>query len=141
MRLSRYGSMVLVAGAGLVLGVGASVAATGSPGASADQRPVQSVQTHQFPRNASGLTFGSELDAATPADAPDLIQAYASNGKLGYVKGSDLVLASPTSPQAALKAQEAAKSRVITVYSEDGRTPIGVFEIAPPTEVVPETAP
>ncbi len=130
MKLSKLTTLMLASTAGLALGAGATFAAAAASGASdsTSLRPVQTVQTHVFERNAAGQTFGSELDAATPADAPDLIEAYATNGALGYLKKADLFGAGPASPQAALAAQVTGP-RVIPVVARDGVTPVGVFEL------------
>lgn len=137
--LASIGGLALV---GLAIGGGA-IAVAATPHSShpvvqpaAVQPVLQSASSrHVFARNAAGLSYGSELDAATPADAPDLIAAYATNGQLGYVLRKDLHPAGPNSPQAALQAQvaQANKQRTIPVYAVDGKTKIGVYEIAAPT--------
>ena len=84
-----------------------------------------------YARDALGLTYGSELQASSPAQAPDLISAIATNGKLGYVKKTDLYPAGPSNPQQALSRQQSDKSQTssIPVYAVDGTTQIGVYEI------------
>lgn len=92
-----------------------------------------------YPRNASGMTYGSGLQATTPENEPDFLQAYATNGALGYVKSKDLDGTLPKTPAEAIAAQAANAnlSRQIPVYAVDGKTVIGVFvvtqqHIAPP---------
>lgn len=86
--------------------------------------------------NSRGESFGSAADARTPAEEPDLIQAEARNGKLGYLRKSDLEAVDGTaamktfkSPQDALawQAENAGKESVLPVYLEDGVTVIGDF--------------
>jgi len=88
-----------------------------------------------YQKNANGQTYGSELDAPDPADAPDLIAAYATNGEQGYVYATDLhpdFYNPPSSPEQAIQQSEAQKTRVIDVYTEDGTTKIGEFVVHSP---------
>ena len=59
--------------------------------------------------NADGLTYGVENDRGTP----DLVAAFASNGKVGYVYSQDLIEPAPTSLQIGPPTGEA---RSIPVY-------------------------
>lgn len=94
----------------------------------------QPANAHVFARNLRGLTYGSELDATTPADAPDLLAAYATNGKLGYVLNKDLHPQGVANPTAALQAQAAKTTPTqIPVYAVDGTTVIGVYVITAPS--------
>ncbi|MFC7471416.1 hypothetical protein ACFQVA_33725 [Actinomadura keratinilytica] len=43
-----------------------------------------------WPKNAKGETYGSGLEATSPRNAPDLIRAYTTEGKIGYVKRAEL---------------------------------------------------
>jgi hypothetical protein len=75
------------------------------------------------------------------SDWPDLIQAYATNGNLGYVRRDELKAAdggnakSPAEAVAWMKiliARAAAGTPVtIPVYTLDGKTVIGKFAILP----------
>lgn len=121
---------------GLAVG-GTALAATGThsptrqPSAPASGAP-QTV--HAFARNARGQTYGSELDATDLAHAPDLIAAYATNGKLGYVLKQQLHPPGPANPAAALRAQAAAAKHaptIIPVYAVDGMTQVGILQFAP----------
>jgi hypothetical protein len=108
-------------------GPGQAPAPGANPAAPGQQKP-------NYHKNANGQTYGSEMDVTSPADLPDLVAAYAESGKLGYVYAKDLHPElfgdGPTSPEQALADQAAApKTRVITVYAEDGTTKIGVFVI------------
>ena len=90
---------------------------------------------HVYPRNASGLTYGSAELATTPDNEPDLILVVATNGKQGYVKQSQLEPATAANPAAAVAAQKAHTAaghapKIIPVYAEDGTTVIGEFELS-----------
>jgi hypothetical protein len=138
LRAGRRPVLLAIAGAlaigGLAAG-GTALAATvtHSPNHQPSPAAVHPQAVHVFARNARGQTYGSELDATDPAHAPDLIRAYATNGKIGYVLNRQLHPPGPTSPAAALRAQATAKKTPtqIPVYALDGHTQIGVFEIAP----------
>jgi hypothetical protein len=52
-----------------------------------------------WPRNASGQTYGSGLLARSPADEPDIIRVEATNGKTGYSLRVDLEGPSPRRPR------------------------------------------
>ncbi|MGO3328541.1 hypothetical protein [Gordonia sp. (in: high G+C Gram-positive bacteria)] len=78
-------------------------------------------------RNGSGQSFGSGADAKSDQDGPDLIAAYATNGKLGYVKRQSLASPKATSPQQARSMNK--DSRSIDVFQKDGKTVVGTFKI------------
>lgn len=82
-----------------------------------------------WPKNASGVTYGSGLKAVSPEDEPDLLCVEATNGKVGYAYRSDLEGPQPTSPAAAITQQRAREGKpdVVPVYAVDGITQIGVF--------------
>ncbi len=44
----------------------------------------------EYEMNDSGMTYGSSLYATYPEDEPDLIEAIATNGEVGYVKKVEL---------------------------------------------------
>ncbi len=71
--------------------------------------------------NARGQSLGSAAESKSDSDLPDLVKAWATNGKPGYVKSDDL---SSTSA-----GDRAGNSRVIDVYSSDGSTVVGQFKI------------
>jgi hypothetical protein len=89
-----------------------------------------SVPPVAWPRNKNGLTYGSEMQAATTDQLPDLILAIATNGKEGYVRRLDLYRRGPALPAQA-SAHNATSVRSIPVYAVDGTTVIGTYEIAP----------
>jgi hypothetical protein len=80
--------------------------------------------TPRFEVNERGQTFGSSAGVAH-ADEPDLIEAIATNGKIGYVEKADLYGPEPESPEAA--AANLPEDRTIAVYESDGVTVIGEF--------------
>jgi hypothetical protein len=85
-------------------------------------------RTGAWPTNAKGQTYGSGLDANAATGEPDLIAAWATNGKQGYVLRTDLDGPMPTSPSQAI-AMNTAPPRTIPVYESDGVTQIGVFVV------------
>jgi hypothetical protein len=92
------------------------------PGESPAHRPAP------WPTNARGQTYGSDADANAETGEPDLIAAYATNGKQGYVLRTDVELPPPSNPSEAI-AQNTVGPRTIPVYLSDGVTQIGVFVI------------
>ncbi|MFD6781124.1 ATP-dependent Lon protease [Streptomyces diastaticus] len=85
-----------------------------------------------WPRNAKGETYGSGLDARTPDGGPDLIEAYTTDGKAGFVRRAELEdEPAPASPREAiaLQSKRAGEDRRIAVYDRDGTTAIGTFVI------------
>lgn len=89
-----------------------------------------------YPRNASGLTYGSLADATTPDNGPDLVAVCATNGRRGFAKRADIEPSRPKSPQEAAtwqatQAQLGPKS--VPVFESDGETVIGDFVMEPPT--------
>ena len=67
----------------------------------------------------------------SPVDEPDLIQVEATNRIVGYSLRTDLEEADPSSPEEAVRRQEArgGRPRDVRVYGVDGKTQIGVFRI------------
>jgi hypothetical protein len=82
-----------------------------------------------YPRNAGGQTYGSQLESVSPATDPDLIEAIATNGAVGYVRSKDLNVPLPSTPEAALAQAQASMPRSIPVYAQDGQTGIGAFVV------------
>lgn len=119
---------VAVVLAGLLIGAG-SVAAYAS-----SLNRGQDLQT-SFPRNASGMTYGSGLDAVSPATEPDLIEAIGVDGTHGYVRATDVKPSAPTTPANALAKQTSAGARTVPLYAVDGKTVIGSFVLDAPTAI------
>jgi hypothetical protein len=61
----------------------------------------------EYDINENGLTYGSALDAPSLEVEPDLIEAYATNGSIGYVYKEDLEQAAnpypPKNPEEAVQ--------------------------------------
>jgi len=76
--------------------------------------------------NACGQSYGPAAQKKGEKD-PQLVLAQATNGKVGYVRSSELNGAKPANPAAASK--KANGSRSIDVVSSDGTSVIGSFTI------------
>lgn len=92
-----------------------------------------------WPSNAAGETYGSDLPDQFPGDRPDLISAWTTDWKGGYIRRTEIDAATgahlPPSELPAwnlrLAEQEAAgQPNLIPVYEQDGVTVIGSFAIA-----------
>lgn len=109
------------------------IATSAAPGSSSVDKPqtVQAGDGTDWPVNAGGQTYGSAAAAKSPADEPDLILVYATNGKLGYSLRTDLEGDTPSTPEEALaeQAARAGKGVTVPVYLSDGKTQIGEFDI------------
>jgi hypothetical protein len=128
--------IVAVLGGGAVwaaVAVGARVSHRLTP-----DRPT-SAAAPTYPTNPNGQTYGSA--AGIPwSQAPDLVQATGASAKgqvTGYIRKSELDAASGAdvnSPQAAVAWTQAhaGKTTTIPLYTQDGKTVIGKFTIAPP---------
>ncbi|MBL7498638.1 hypothetical protein I6A84_32785 [Frankia sp. CNm7] len=93
-----------------------------------------------WPTNAAGETYGSALDGQFPGDEPDLISAWTTEWTVGYVRRTELDIATGASVvrnpadalawNAKVAAMIAAGERVfVPVYEQDGVTVIGQHEI------------
>lgn len=117
---------VAVVGAGLV-----GVSLPAGPAASDDR----ALAGPAYPTNAAGQTYGTDARADREEDFPDLVAAYATNGKVGYVRNDDLIEVPPASPAEAVARQKWLDAqfapgdvvRVIPVFAKDGATVIGEF--------------
>ena len=81
-------------------------------------------ESKMFPLNSNGQSYGSELDAATFEERPDLIAAIATNGRSGFVGQKELDMASM---------RELTSPVEIPVYDLGGEV-IGAFEISVPSD-------
>lgn len=82
--------------------------------------------------NINGETYGSNFNVQFVEDWPDLIKARGDNGVEGYIRASDLEDESPSSPEEAIKRQQArekkgASPRVINLYDKDGEEVVDTF--------------
>lgn len=130
-------------GCASAIALGLNVASSNQNVASADsganvvaaQVEVQasSVPAQVYSINANGQSYGSELSAADPSQAPDLISAYGVDGTLGYVKKTDLMAFQLASPAASRKLTlEQFKGADIPLYASDGVTVLGRYHISAP---------
>ena len=85
-----------------------------------------------FPTNANGQTYGSDTNANSLRDSPDLVAVAGDCGAAGYVKATDLNGPQPTSPADALRIQkeQQASPPVLPVYLSDGTTQVDTFTLA-----------
>jgi hypothetical protein len=136
------GSLVL---AGILgLGAGAAVASGPSVLSPAGLHPASGIQSvpipaPTYPANANGQTYGSAEKAISSATEPDLIQAVASNGTVGYVSKAQLDQADGATAAASFKSpadavaweqSSADVDHTINVYAKDGTTVVGTFTVA-----------
>ncbi|MFT4010136.1 MAG: hypothetical protein QM655_08855 [Nocardioidaceae bacterium] len=87
--------------------------------------------TKDFPRSASGLTYGSDALAESTDDAPDLIATVGDAGVSGYVRKADLYGPDFKTPEEALAWQtKISKTRadVIPVFDLNGKQ-VDVFTL------------
>ena len=113
--------VALAGGVGIGM-VGVNFAHAGTPSRPGPAKP--------FAVNANGQTYGSDAQSTSLATEPDLILAQGTNGKIGYVRKSDLFGVMPRTPQAAVAGENpngVQPVRAIPLYASDGTTVIGTF--------------
>ena len=131
---------VLLAATLLVgVGIGVAQAATQPAVTTTLEIPERTVSQDEavFPKNDAGQTYGIPREIKGQVAEPDLISAYATNGRIGFINNSERKVATgdPSlfkSPEEALKWQENRGNGPVTVpvYEVDGVTQIGVFEFS-----------
>lgn len=93
----------------------------------------------EYDSNSAGETYGSALTAISPESEPDLILAVATNGATGYLRKTELDIAtgavaaeSFSSPGDALRWQSTVgvQDRTLNVYAKDGIAVVGRFVVA-----------
>lgn len=137
-RLLKTRTTTVLLGAVLLGGAGIGVAsATSQPTAKPQvvpHAPAVVLGDATFEKNAAGQTYGLPTEVDGVSLEPDLIRAYATNDRIGYVKNEERKVATgdPSlfkSPEEALHWQASrAKGPVsIPVYELDGVTIIGEF--------------
>jgi hypothetical protein len=86
-----------------------------------------------YPLNSHGQSYGSAADAVQHGGEPDLIAVCASNGRLGYVRRTDLHSPPPISPEAAVAGQlaNAGRSKIVPVYDRECESVVGEFVMGP----------
>jgi hypothetical protein len=77
-----------------------------------------------YPVNDSGMTYGSGAGIDADDPGPDLVSAYGTNGRCGFVRGADLPRPGRTLAGAIAATPE---EREIPLYAQDGVTVIGTF--------------
>ena len=85
-----------------------------------------------YPTNAAGQTYGTQKPFV---EEPDLVAAMATNGKVGYLRRTDMDPPDqmPKTPEEAEAINEAGlRGYTIPVYESDGVTQIGVFQVGGP---------
>ncbi|MCX8456655.1 hypothetical protein [Paenarthrobacter ureafaciens] len=123
------------------IGIGIAQALPAEVQATTSEKEITPVLVHDgdagFDRNESGLSYGVPTEINGRLAEPDLIRAYATNGKLGFIKNTERKVATgdPSlfkSPQEALRWQESRGDGPVTVpvYDLDGITQIGIFEFS-----------
>ena len=132
----------LIVAAGVLFGLAVGAAGTGFVWVgTGDAAPISSSASDPVPgagvvpgsrgTNSSGQTFGQNLDP-TFTTGTELVEAIASNGKLGYVYASELrKTATPAASPEAARAANNNRAVVIGVYLTDGVTRIGDFVMSP----------
>ena len=86
-----------------------------------------------YPVNEHGMSYGSGAAVDEDDPGPDLVAAYGTNGRCGFVRASDRQQDLPPSPEEALAymADLDPDGRDIPLYAQDGVTVIGRFHIGP----------
>lgn len=86
-----------------------------------------------YPVNENGMSYGSGANIDEDDPGPDLVAAYGTNGRCGFVRASDRDEEPPADPEeaAAHMADLDPDGRDIPLYAQDGVTVIGTFHIGP----------
>ena len=89
--------------------------------------------TPPYPVNENGMSYGSGAGIDEEDPGPDLVAAYGTNGRCGFVRASDRRQDPPPSPEeaAAYMADLDPVGRDVPLYAQDGVTVIGSFHIGP----------
>jgi hypothetical protein len=97
--------------------------------------PGESYAKSNFPRNASGETYGSDAEAGSFAEQPDLIAVMGLHGRIGFIKKTEAwPVLHPTfrSPADAFAWSEQVRINPpapLAVYDLDGKTQIDLFKL------------
>ncbi|MBR3971042.1 MAG: hypothetical protein IKJ87_08195 [Ruminococcus sp.] len=124
--LSAVAAAVVVIG-----GVGGGVLLLGKGGGVDPMTDIEgteiSEEENQYEVNENGQTYGSNPDATSLEELPDLVAVLGDNGNEGYIYAADFWSAVLSSPEEALAMQESYAPRVFDVYESDGVTVIDTF--------------
>lgn len=95
----------------------------------ADPDPSALVAFPPYPKNESGMTYGSGTNIDDKNPGPDLIGAIGADGTFGYIRAADRAVNEepPANPEEA--ANWKSKGYSIPLYAADGTTVIGEFKI------------
>lgn len=80
-----------------------------------------------YSTNENGFTYGGDVYGVQMDLEPDLIEAYSTDGTLGYVYASDLDHNSSLPQQAVEYQKNKFFDKTIPVYDKDGKKVIGEF--------------
>ncbi len=85
-----------------------------------------------YQTNINGESYGyAGQNADMIGYEPDLIAAYGTDGTFGYVRATELVSPTPSSPEEAIAlSQQNKNGKTINVYGKDGITVISTFKLA-----------
>lgn len=132
----------IIAAIALIVGlVAGSAAAASTLGLRVKGSDDQNRLLPTFSRNESGQTFGS-LKGILDVDAPDLVQAVASDGTEGYVLKTDLMEPLPADPQEAVRLSEVKRpDRTIPLYDLSGKSTLGWFVVRGNSQAIQNAGP
>jgi hypothetical protein len=82
-------------------------------------------QSPPYPVNENGMTYGSGAGIDEDDPGPDLVAAYGTNGRCGFVRADDLPQPARTLAQAL--ASPSPDGRDLPLYAQDGVTVIGGY--------------
>lgn len=126
----------------VVAGSSSSAAPSDAPSASrsgmelkSDPFVGQKLATRDFPKNSHGQTYGSDAEAETLAESPDLVAVAGDHGVGGYVLKADLAGPTPDSPEEA--GRRSGESVVLKVYDQEGEKVVDTFTLLAPADGSP----
>ena len=99
----------------------------------------QKLATRDFPTNSHGQTSGTDADAETLAESPDLVAVAGDHGRGGYVLKEDLAGPTPNSPDEA--GRRSGESVVLKVYDQEGDKVVDTFTLLAPADGVAGESP
>jgi len=116
---------------GLAIGTIASAAVMQStPPVASSSTDDGRLQPQEYPKNASGQTYGSAF-GATWETIPDLVLVITDQGGEGFVPREAVFVPPAESPDAALGVS--ARSEQIDATDSDGKTVVGTYTLDPGT--------
>ncbi|TGN62934.1 hypothetical protein EXE59_02455 [Nocardioides eburneiflavus] len=83
-----------------------------------------------YPVNENGMTYGSGAGIDEDDPGPDLVAAYGSSGRCGFVRATDRPR--PGTTLAEVRASPGPDGRPVPLYAQDGVTVIGTFRSGRP---------